>query len=178
MNREGELIPLEEQDRKLWRQEQIAEGLQTLESALSNRDGGAGPYCLQAAIAALHAQSSHPEQTDWRQIAALHAALMEHSASVVVALNHAVAVAMSEGLERGLALIDELGAASGGELDSYYLFHAARADLLRRLGRREQALEAYNRVLALTANAVERRYLRRRMAELAQKTSSAVDISR
>ncbi|HYY68174.1 MAG TPA: RNA polymerase subunit sigma-24, partial [Terriglobales bacterium] len=104
------------------------------------------------------------EETDWKQIAQLYAELGRIHSSPVVALNHAVAVAMSESLEKGLQLIDKLG--SSGELDSYYLFHAARADLLRRIGRRRDALEQYERALILTTNAVERRYLRRRMAEL------------
>jgi RNA polymerase sigma-70 factor (ECF subfamily) len=169
VNAEGELVPLEEQDPLLWHKDQIAEGVSFTRSALAIARRNAGPYAIQAAIAALHAESLSPEQTDWRQIAALYAELMQYSDSVVVALNHAVAVAMSQGLDRGLALIDQLGA--GGELASYYLFHAARADLLRRLQCRDQALDAYNRALALTTNAVERRYLRRRMAELG---SSAV----
>jgi RNA polymerase sigma-70 factor, ECF subfamily len=115
-------------------------------------------YHLQAAIGAVHAQARTAEQTDWNQIAALYAVLP------VIALNHAVAVAMSRGLETGLELIQQI--ATSGDLDSYYLYHAARADLLRRLRRNEEALAAYERALSLSANAVERRYLRRRMAEL------------
>ena len=158
---EGELVPLEEQDRSLWDAQRIREGLEKIEAAL--RLGRIGPYQLQAAIAAVHAQAQTPQQTDWRQIAALYGELERISPSPVVALNRAVAVAMSEGLETGLRLIDELGA--GGELKDYYLFHAARADLLRRMGRLQEAAEAYQRTLALTANAVERRYLRRRLRE-------------
>ncbi len=162
INATGELVPLEEQDRSLWHREQIEEGLRLTESAL--RLGRVGSYQLQAAIAAVHAEASAADKTDWRQIAALYQVLLRLTASPIVALNHAVAVAMSEGMEAGLALLDKLGAS--GELDSYYLYHAARADLLRRMGSRERALEAYERALALTTNAVERRYLRRRLAEL------------
>src|SRR5437763_7233592 len=133
---EGELVPLEEQDRTLWHKDQIAEGVQLLECVLRVGGRGAGPYCFQAAIAALHAQAASSAETDWRQIAALYSALKQRNSSIIIALNHAVAIAMSEGLERGLALIDELGESSHGELDSYYLFHAARADLLRCMGRR------------------------------------------
>ena len=126
--------------------------------------GRVGPYQLQAAIAAVHAEARTADETDWRQIAALYRELARADESPVVSLNHAVAVAMSEGMGKGLALIDELG--SSGELDSYHLYHAARADLLRRTGSLEGALEAYERALSLTSNAVERRYLRRRVAEL------------
>lgn len=160
---EGELVPLEEQDRTLWDEGRIREGLEKVETAL--RLERIGPYQLQAAIAAVHAQAHSPQQTDWRQIAALYGELERISPSPIVALNRAVAVAMSEGLDIGLQQIDEVGAS--GELNDYYLFHAARADLLRRLGRRHEAAEAYQRTLVLTANAVERRYLRRRLRELA-----------
>ncbi len=128
------------------------------------RLGRVGPYQLQAAIAAVHAEARRAEETDWRQIAALYRELARADGSPVISLNHAVAVAMSEGMGKGLAMIDELG--SSGELDSYHLYHAARADLLRRAGSRDKALEAYERALSLTSNAVERRYLRRRVAEL------------
>jgi RNA polymerase sigma-70 factor (ECF subfamily) len=163
VNDDGELVPLEEQDRSRWHKEQISEGVGWLNRALE-LGRGAGPYCLQAAIAALHAQSQDAASTDWHEIAALYAALEEMNPSLVVALNHAVAVAMSEGIERGLELIDRLGPRE--QLENYYLFHAARADLLRRMEKREAALEAYRRTLELTTNAVERRYLRRRMAEV------------
>ncbi len=162
VNSAGELVPLEEQDRSLWHRNQIDDGLTLIERAL--RIGRIGPYQLQAAIAAVHAEARAAEQTDWRQIAALYQELLRWNASPVVALNRAVAVAMSEGIERGLALIDQLG--SSGELESYHLYHAARADLLRRIGNRSRSLEAYDRALSLTTNAVERRYLRRRIAEL------------
>jgi len=159
---DGQLIPLEEQDRTLWHQDQIAEGIRLVERALGRRN--VGPYQLQAAIAAIHAEARTAGETDWKQIAALYGILSTTQASPIVALNHAVAVAMSESLERGLAMIDELGA--GGELDSYHLYHAARADLLRRMGRNREAIESYRRALALTSNAVELRYLGRRLSEL------------
>jgi len=162
VNAAGELVPLEEQDRATWHREQIEEGLRLVERAL--RAGRLGPHQLQAAIAAVHAEARAAEETDWKQIAALYQELLRMNDSPVVALNHAVAVAMSEGIESGLALLAKLGAS--GELDAYHLYHAARADLLRRIGSREHALEAYDRALTLTTNAVERRYLRRRVAEL------------
>ena len=163
VNAAGELVPLEEQDRSTWHRAQMEEGLELVEKALHM--GSAGPYQLQAAIAAVHAQAKTPQETDWKQIAALYGVLARRNGSPVVALNHAVAVAMSDGFEKGLSEIHRLG--ESGQLDSYYLYHAARADLLRRLRRKEEALTAYERALALTANAVERRYLRRRIAELA-----------
>jgi RNA polymerase sigma-70 factor (ECF subfamily) len=159
---DGQLIPLEEQDRSLWHHDQIAEGIPLVERALGRRN--LGPYQLQAAIAAIHAEARTAQETDWKQIAALYAILSTTQASPIVALNHAVAVAMSESLERGLAMIDELGAS--GELESYRLYHAARADLLRRMGRNPEAIESYRRALALSSNAVELRYLGRRLSEL------------
>lgn len=159
---QNELVPLDEQERSRWDETQIREGLQLVQDAL--RIGDAGPYQLQAAIAAVHSQARSPSETDWAQIAALYQELARLHPSAVVELNRAVAVAMSEGLEMGLGLVDRLG--SGGELESYYLYHAARADLLRRLGRCREASLAYSRALELTANAVERRYLRRRLAEV------------
>jgi len=162
VNAAGELVPLEEQDRSTWHREQIEEGVRLVERALRMRRPG--PYQLQAAISAIHAEAESTEQTDWEQITALYRELLRMNPSPVVALNHAVAVAMGDGIENGLALVDRLGAS--GELNSYHLYHAARADLLRRIGSRESALEAYDRALALTTNAVERRYLRRRVAEL------------
>ena len=120
---------------------------------------------VQAAIAAIHAQAKTPEETDWQDIAALYQELYRLSPTMIVALNHAVAVAMNQGFEPGLRLIDELGAS--GRLDDYYLFHAARADLLRRLRRSNEARSAYERALKLATNQVEQQYLRRRMSELA-----------
>jgi RNA polymerase sigma-70 factor (ECF subfamily) len=159
---DGQLIPLEEQDRSLWHRDQIEEGIQLVERALGRRN--VGPYQLQGAIAAIHAEARTTGETDWKQIAALYAILSTAQASPIVALNHAVAVAMSESLEQGLAMIKELGAS--GELNSYHLYHAARADLLRRMGRNPEAMESYRRALALTSNAVELRYLGRRLSEL------------
>ena len=159
---DGQLIPLDEQDRSLWPHEQIAEGIHLVERALGRRNPG--PYQLQAAIAAVHAEAKTASETDWKQIAALYAILGSIQTSPVVCLNHAVAVAMSEGPERGLALIDALGAA--GELEPYHLYHAARADLLRRMKRDKEARESYARALALTGNSVECRYLEKRMSEL------------
>jgi RNA polymerase sigma-70 factor (ECF subfamily) len=159
VNLQGELVTLEEQDRSLWNREQIVEGLLLVERAL--RMQRSGPHQLQSAIAALHAQAERAGDTDWRQITALYERLLAVQPSIVIALNHAVAVAMGEDLGKGLALINQLG--ESGTLDSYYLYHAARADILRRLRRPAEAAEAYRRALSLTANAVERRYLRRRL---------------
>src|SRR5258706_958969 len=159
---DGELVTLEEQDRSRWNRAQIEEGLRLLDRALAMK--GVGAYQLQAAIAALHATAPSSEETDWAQIAALYAELGARYPSPVVALNHAVALAMSEGIEQGLRSIDALG--RSGELESYPHYHAARADLLRRLGRAPEAAAAYERALTLTSNAVERRYLRRRLAAL------------
>jgi RNA polymerase sigma-70 factor (ECF subfamily) len=160
---DGELVTLEEQDRALWHTEQIIEGIRLVERALGRRN--LGTFQLQAAIAAVHAEAATAGQTDWRQIAALYDLLATIQPSPVVSLNHAVAIAMSESLERGLALIDAL--VSRNELEPYHLTHAARADLLRRMQRPREALEGYHRALALTRNAVERRYLQRRIAEFA-----------
>src|SRR5262249_47472572 len=157
----GRLIILEEQDRSLWIRAEIEEGIRVLETAL--RKDAPGPYQLQAAIAAIHAEAPAYEDTDWAQIAALYGKLFEISPTPVVALNHAVAVAMSEGLSIGLDRIDRL--APSGELENYHLFHAARADLLRRMNRRAEAEEAYQRALDLATNRVEREYLERRLSE-------------
>lgn len=155
----GALVTLEEQDRTLWDRAAISEGLVLVDEAL--RLAPAGPYALQAAIAALHAEAQSPARTDWRQIAALYERLEHLQPTPVVALNHAVAIAMSEGFEVGLARIDALG-----QLDHYYLFHAARADLLRRLGRHPEAADAYRRAIELTTNEIERSYLTRRLSQL------------
>ncbi|HEY1243179.1 MAG TPA: sigma-70 family RNA polymerase sigma factor [Bryobacteraceae bacterium] len=161
--RNGELVTMEEQDRSLWDHAAIAEGLASLDQAIRLR--APGPYQLQAAIAALHAQARTPEETDWTQIAALYGRLLELNPSRVVALNHAVAVAMSAGLESGLKQIDDLK--RSGELENYYLFHAARAEILRRLNQRAGAAEAYQRALTLATNRVERDYLERRLRQVA-----------
>ena len=158
----GELVPLEEQDRGRWYQRQIAEGIELVQRALRQHD--VGPYQLQAAIAAVHAEAKTAAQTDWKQIAALYRELARMQQSTTIALNHAVAVAMSEGPVQGLALIERIGPSDA--LESYYLYHAARADLLRRLHRKGEALDAYRRALSLTSNAIERRYLRRRISEV------------
>jgi RNA polymerase sigma-70 factor (ECF subfamily) len=162
VNAEGQLVPLDEQDRSLWHREQVREGTRIVKKAL--RLHSVGPYQLEAAIAAVHGEAETPEKTDWREIAALYGVLERLSPGPVIALNRAVAVAMGEGLSRGLALIDELG--SSGDLGAYYLFHAARADILRRLARSREAAEAYRRALSLTANQVEQDYLRRRLSQL------------
>lgn len=158
----GELVTLEDQDRSKWDRAEIEEGLKLVEQAL--RRGSAGPYQLQAAIAALHAEAVTASKTDWTQITALYRALMRINSSPIIALNYAAAVAMSQGPEEGLRLITAAG--NSGKLDNYYLFHAARADLLRRLGRDDSAREAYSRALELTNNQVEQQYIRRRIAEL------------
>jgi RNA polymerase sigma-70 factor (ECF subfamily) len=157
----GEFVTLEEQDRSRWDTTGIAEGLRLVEAAL--RTKRIGVYQLQAAIAALHAEAKTARDTDWSQIAALYVELMRLSPSPVMALNHAVAVAMSEGIEHGLKLIDAAGAS--GDLDKYYLFHSARADLLRRLKRFNEAALSYERALDLTDNQVERNYVTRRLRE-------------
>lgn len=159
---EGQLVTLEEQDRSRWHRDQIAEGIRLVERALGRRSFG--PYQLQAAIAAVHAEAETAAATDWKQIAALYGVLGAMQPSPIVALNHAAAVAMAFGLERGLELIDGLGAV--GELDHYYLYHAARADLLRRMRRSGEASESYKRALALATNEVERHFLGRRIAEV------------
>jgi RNA polymerase sigma-70 factor (ECF subfamily) len=158
----GELITLDEQDRSLWNQAAIAEGLLLIERAL--KSGPVGPYQLQAAIAALHAEAGTASETDWGQIAALYQKLLCVSPSPVVALNHAVAVAMSAGIETGLHQIDLLGQSE--PLDQYYLFHAARADLLRRLHRNDEAAKAYRLAASLATNRIERNFLDRRLREL------------
>jgi RNA polymerase sigma-70 factor (ECF subfamily) len=159
---DGELVTLEEQDRSLWDREEIEEGQALAEIAL--RRGGAGFYALQAAIAALHGQAVRAEDTDWPQIAALYALLLRLHPSPVVALNHAAAVAMGNGLERGLRLIEQLE--STGGLDGYHLLPAAKADVLRRLGRHAEAKVAYEQALNLVSHAAERRYLERRLREV------------
>jgi RNA polymerase sigma-70 factor (ECF subfamily) len=158
----GELVTLEDQDRSLWDRRQISEGLLLVEKAL--KTGPAGPYQLQAAIAALHAEAATPADTDWPQIAALYDRLLTLHPSPVIALNHAVAVAMSGAVVDGLTRIDELGQSGG--LAGYYLFHAARADLLRRLDRNTEAAAAYRSALGLVSNHVERNFLVRRLSEI------------
>jgi RNA polymerase sigma-70 factor (ECF subfamily) len=158
---EGTLVRLEDQDRVRWDRPQIEQGSALVDEAL--RAGPAGPYALQAAIAALHARALSAADTDWPQIAALYAVLHRLQPTPVVELNRAVAVAMADGPERGLSLIDELEAR--GELAGYHLVDAARADLLRRLGRRAEANAAYTRAIALATNEAERRFLRSQLRE-------------
>jgi RNA polymerase sigma-70 factor (ECF subfamily) len=158
----GDLLTLEEQDRSLWDQRRIDEGRELVERALRARRPG--PYQLQAAIALLHAESQRPEDTDWTQIALLYGELLRLAPSPVVELNRAAAVGMAFGPEAGLRLLAGLEAA--GDLNDYYLLHAARADLLRRGGRRDEAAAAYRRALGLCSNHVELRYLRRRLQEV------------
>jgi RNA polymerase sigma-70 factor (ECF subfamily) len=159
---DGELILLEDQDRTRWHAEQIREGTAVLESAL--RAGANGPYALQASIAALHANAKISAETDWRQIAALYSALLKIYPSPVIEVNRAVAVSLARSLEDGLALLDEL--TDRAELADFHLLPAARADILRRLGKRPEAAEAYRRALALATNDVERRFFRRRLSEV------------
>ena len=157
----GEIVVLEEQDRTRWNHAQIAEALPLVEQAL--RDGG-GSYALQAAIAAEHCKAKRPEDTNWRSIVQFYDELQRIHGSPVIALNRAVAFAMAEGAEAGLGAIEAV--ASDGELDRYHLLHAARADLLRRLGRHSAAAKNYRRALELTANESERRFLKRRLDEV------------
>ena len=158
----GEMLLLEEQDRSLWNREQIREGVRLAEQSL--RSGRFGIYALQAAIAAVHADARRAEETDWRQIVGIYDILLRAQPSPVVALNRAAAVAMADGPAHGLAIIDALLA--DGELEEYQLAHAARADLLRRLGRHEDAMAAYRHALTLTLQEPQRRYLERRIAEV------------
>jgi len=157
----GEMVLLEDQDRRRWNHEQIGEALPLVEEAL--RDGPS-PFALQAAIAALHCQAARAEDTDWPQIVRLYDILERQQPSPVVALNRAAAVAMVDGPAPALALVDKL--AAGGELDRYHLLHSARAELLRRLGDGAEAAKSYARALALASNETERRFLERRLREV------------
>ena len=162
VNEAGELVPLEEQDRALWNREAVAEGVGLLAAAM--RRGSPGPYQLQAAIAACHATAPEAADTDWAEISRLYGELARLVPSPVVELNRAVAVAMAEGPTAGLSLIEELQAS--GKLQGYHLLPATRADLLRRLGRRIDAVSAYEEALELAATDAERRYIARRLAEV------------
>jgi RNA polymerase sigma-70 factor (ECF subfamily) len=164
---DGDLLLLEQQDRSTWNHALIREGIALVERALATRRFG--PYTLQAAIAAVHAEAPTYMETDWRQICALYAALVAMQPSPVIELNRAAAVAMHEGPATGLALIDELLAR--GELGDYYLAHAARADLYRRMGRRDEARSAYERALVLAKSEPEQRYLKKRLREMEGKGS-------
>jgi RNA polymerase sigma-70 factor, ECF subfamily len=159
-NADGELVLLADQDRACWNRPQIDEGCALVQSVFQR--GPIGPYAIEAAIAALHAGAAHAEETDWRQISALYGRLFALHRSPVVALNHAAAMSMAEGPEAALPLVDALKSS----LEDYHLWHATRADLLRRLGRKTEAVRAYQRALELAQNEVERRFLNRRLAEL------------
>lgn len=155
---DGMIVLLEDQDRNRWDRARIGEGVALVEGVL--RAGPPSTYAVQAAIAALHARAATPEETDWAQIAALYGVLARIHPSPVIELNRAVAIAMAEGCEKGLALLDRV------DLPDYYLLPAARADLLRRLGRKAEAAAAYRSALALVGNDAERRFLQRRLAEV------------
>jgi len=165
MSADGELVLLDEQDRSLWNRAQIEEGATLVEHSLASRRFG--PYTLQAAIAAVHAQAPGADATDWDEIVGLYDVLMRIEPSPVIELNRAVAVAMRDGPETGLALVDAL--LERGELADYRLAHAARADLSRRLGRTADARAAYERALGLTRQEAEQRFLKRRLAELGER---------
>ncbi|MET0355437.1 MAG: RNA polymerase sigma factor [Cellvibrio sp.] len=162
INHQGDLITLEQQDRSLWKHAQIAEASQLIQRALSM--GGFGVYSVQAAIAAVHAEAPSYADTDWAEIVGLYDLLLRINASPVVALNRAVAVAMLSGVEAGLHEIEAIH--SQGELQGYYLFHAARADFYRQLGQTENAKAAYEQALLLTQQEPEQRFLREKIAQL------------
>lgn len=157
----GDVVLLEEQDRRRWNRQQIAEALPLVEEAFR---GGPGPFALQAAIAALHCQAARAEDTDWPQIVRLYDLLERLQPSPIISLNRAVAIAMVDGPEAALDLINSLAAT--GQLDDYHLLHAARADLLRRAESFEKAAQSYERALALVTNESERRFLERRLREV------------
>ena len=159
----GDIVVLDEQDRRRWDHKQIAEALPLIDETLRVEPG---PFALQAAIAAEHCRAARPEETDWAQIVRLYDLLERLQPSPIVSLNRAVAIAMVDGPRSGLTLIERL--VSSGELDDYHLLHAARADLLRRAGSNAEAAESYARALALVTNESERRYLERRLSEVGQ----------
>ena len=159
---DGRLLTLDLQDRAMWDRAQINEGVQWLDWSL--RSGPAGFYTLQAAIAALHAQASRYEETDWPQITGLYDLLLQLSPSPVIALNRAVAVAMRDGPQAGLVLLEEI--CESGQLNHYHLLHAARADFYRRLGRKSEAIAAYKQALLLTSQSPEKQYLQGRLTEM------------
>jgi RNA polymerase sigma-70 factor (ECF subfamily) len=161
---DGDIILLEDQDRTLWDQQQIAQGIALVEQVLRSRRFG--PYTIQAAISAVHAEAARAEETDWAQIVALYDVLLQATPSPIVELNRAVALAMRDGPAAGLDSIDAI--LERGDLADYYLAHSARAELARRLGRTEAARAAYQRALTLTQQAPERRFLERRLAELSE----------
>jgi RNA polymerase sigma-70 factor (ECF subfamily) len=165
LTRDGDLVLLEEQDRARWHPEQIREGLGLAASSTSGHESG--PYAIQAAIAAVHSRSATAAQTDWHEIAALYRLLVHLQPSPVVELNRAVAIAMAEGPERGLQLIDAIEAE--GKLHDYHLLWSARADLLRRLGRWREARDAYANALGLVTDEPQRRFLQRRITEVEER---------
>jgi RNA polymerase sigma-70 factor, ECF subfamily len=162
VSKAGDLIVLEEQDRSAWRQDEISEALTFVRQALISPD--AGTFTLQAAIAAEHCRARRSQDTDWQQIVALYDRLQSLQPTAIISLNRAVAVAMADGPQHGLALIDQIVA--GGELDDYHLLHAARADLFRRLGLMEEAVKNYARALELTTNESEKRFLEKQLRKL------------
>ena len=161
LNEAGDIVVLEDQDRKRWNHAYIDEALPLVQEALRRLPG---QFALEAAISAEHCKAARPEDTDWQQIVRYYTLLQQVTGSPIVALNRAVAVAMAEGLEAGLSAIDSL--ASQGDLDEYHLLHAAHADLLRRIGSKTEAAESYKRALELVTNDSERRFLERRLAEV------------
>jgi len=162
----GEIVVLEQQDRRQWDQRQIAEALPMVEESFQGRPG---PYAVQAAIAAVHCRAARAEDTDWPHILELYDLLERLQPSPIVSLNRAVAVAMVHGPRPALALVDALTAS--GDLDDYHLLHSARADLLRRAGYLEEAAESYAKALALVTNDSERRFLERRLREVQSMTA-------
>lgn len=163
-NGKGELVPLEEQDRSQWNREQIKEGIVLVERGFGSRQ--IGPYLLQAAIAAVHADAATPAETDWSEIVGLYDVLSRADPSPVIALNRAAAIAMRDGPQHGLELIDQILARD--ELGEYHLVHAARADLFRRLGKKADAIAAYNQALAHAVEEPVRRLMQRRLRELGE----------
>jgi len=161
----GDLIILEEQDRSLWNQAQISSALPLVETALQS---GPGPYAVQAAIAAVHCRAARPEDTDWRQILQLYDVLERFQPSPIISLNRAVAVAMVDGPQAGLELIDAIDAS--GDLEGYHLLYSARADLLRRIGAKEESAKAYLKALDLVTNDSERRFLERRLHQVTNES--------
>ena len=161
LDEDDDLVVLEEQDRTLWNRPQIDEALALVDEALR---GEPGPFALEAAIAAEHCKAARAEDTNWAQIVTLYDLLEQLMPSPIVSLNRAVAIAMAKGPQPALELIDEL--AASGELDDYHLLHAARADMLRRLGSNDEAAESYETALGLVTNDSERRFLERRLREL------------